>query len=693
MAEVFGQPGEEKGDKRVFEALHYLSAEWIIYAQPQLVLKSELAFPDYILVNRNYGFIVLEVKDWASVRNVNKHGLEVFRTEHQRWDHEVCPVNQAKGYAELLARILAEDKDLRNYAGKLDFAYSYGVILPNLFGAILNNCNYYWGQGHVLGALDLSQQKIETGITNIPFKWRVLLRDAQVRVVCAAIDSRNKVVNKTTGEFKGLLDSTQESIAKEDFIPKRIEIEKPLNQQTLDIDSLFVMPEARIKHLESELPEEVLSLRSNINVRLVRGVAGTGKTDVLVLRAHYLCEQYSDSKILVTTFNKDLSQNRLLPELKHLKKNVDVITIDSLCSAIYKKRHGHWNKPQDTAGALNHLINKESRILDWGVDFLSKEFIWMKETGRDQFDDYVYKTREGRGLESGKVLSQRQKQEIFEIFLVYQQELKDLPALDWVDLHGKVLDYLEKGENPTKTYDAILIDEAQHFAPAWMRIITHFLNPNGLLFICDDPSQSVFRYYSWRQKGIDVIGKTRWLRINYRNTKEIFEAAYSLIADDPLAKKLLNEDYGFILPDLTNPVIRRGEKPTLLLTENVSQEENYIQDKITCLISNGIRGKEICILHTQKHVIKRYEYLLGKLDVHVKNVLCETGMEYAAVFIPQLQKFFERSTDKSLVEDLSDLHMLGYVAMTRARTHLFMTYQQKFPKVFSSFIDFINHIE
>ena len=172
--------------------------------------------------------------------------------------------------------------------------------------------------------------------------------------------------------------------------------------------------------------------------------------------------------------------------------------------------------------------NNES-IDKWGSDFLADEFTWMKESGRTNREDYISKPRDGRGGENGKIFSKEQKNEIYNIFDQYQYELKENSSFDWADLHEKTIKYLDEGIEIEKKYDVILIDEAQHFAPCWMKIITHFLKEDGVLFLCDDPSQSVYRFFSWKQKGINVVGKTRWLKIPYRNTKQIFEAAFSLI--------------------------------------------------------------------------------------------------------------------------------------------------------------------
>ncbi len=134
----------------------------------------------------------------------------------------------------------------------------------------------------------------------------------------------------------------------------------------------------------------------------------------------------------------------------------------------------------------------------------------MKETGRTDRQQYVEGTWEGRGGPEGRRLPKGTKGKVFDAFERYQRELAELPAHDWVDLHTKVAHYLANGTEPDKRYDVILIDEAQHFAPTWVQIILRFLKDGGDLFLCDDPSQSVYRSFSWRQKGIDVAGRTRW---------------------------------------------------------------------------------------------------------------------------------------------------------------------------------------
>ncbi|MBI9050768.1 MAG: UvrD-helicase domain-containing protein [Anaerolineaceae bacterium] len=696
MAVVYGSPGLEAGDQRVCKALETLPADSLIYAQPLLVHHAERREPDYVIVNPQWGVIVLEVKDWVQIRAMDARGLEVYRTKLGYWESVDSPVDQARQAAFVLVNRLAEDPELRNYAGKLDFSYTYGAILPNLFGTMVKNCNYHWGQNYVLGKDDLLVDRITEKIRGIPTQFRVVMTDAQVRAVCAVLDGRNVLRDRHTGEFKGVLDQTQESIAKEGLVPLLIEPvinkEEEPNQQTSLFGFLHPEPEHRKKHLESEVPDEVMEVQHDLRVRLVRGFAGTGKTDVLVLRAHYLAEQYPKHKILVTTFNDPLYQTRLMPELAHLKKQVDVRKFDGLCSEIYQKRNGRWKDPQPIRGMLAWMAERSPLMQEWGIDFLADEFTWMKEAGRTEAKAYMEKPREGRGGSTGRTLSTQQKKQIFHLFEEYQAELAEQSMFDWADLHDKTLKYLQDGVPPDTTYDVILIDEAQHFAPTWMKIIKTYLKPEGVLFLCDDPSQSVYRYFSWRQKGIDVVGKTRWLKVPYRNSRQIFEASYALLSGDELAKSLLGEDKNMALPDLSNANLRNGNLPVIRQFETVQAEKQFILDEILRLVAQGLRVQDICILHNQKYVLDAYKEV-KKMGGNVENAITQTGMEYTAVFIPQTQKLFDRAIGKSWEEDQSQQRLTSYMLMTRARSHLYMTYQQKWPKALDPTRPYVDWVE
>jgi hypothetical protein len=654
----------------VLDRLRALPNEVIVYAQPHIISKGDERYPDFVIVYHLWGVVVLEVKDWLEVVDVADNDAYI-RERSGKLVWRSSPVQQARQAAFALKDALEADPDLVDWRGRLDFSYAFGGILPHLRPAGMSRLVENWGPSHLLGPDALLPETITRRIADIPVPFRNLLTDRQVAAIRATIDPRNKRTDPATGALKGILNSTQEAIYKEPMVASAQPEPSPTlpTQAQLDIPE-SPSPEARFRYLEQGLPAEVAQLRTAQHVRLVRGFAGTGKTDLVILRAQWLHDQYPEFAILVTTFNRPLWEQRLLPELKSLRPKVYTVTFDTLCSDIFKKKHRMLSNPLPTLGLVAVMAAENPLVEKFGREFLADEFMWIKETGRARRDAYVKEARVGRGTVSGRILGRTIKNHLFDLFEEYQSRLREMTRYDWVDLHDKVLGYLQEGLAPDRRYDVILIDEAQHFAPTWMRIIDHFLKPGGLLFLCDDPSQGVYRYFSWRQKGVDVAGHTRWLRVPYRCTRQIFQAAWALIADNPLAKSLLSESGERVLPDLDNEGIRNGELPQAHSFASLEAECAFLETEVQALVQQGIYPREIGILHDRSHVLKQCSSLGLPRGVQIHELKKQTGLEYRAVFVPRLHELFDRRVGVPWQEDEARQLQQVYVAMTRARDRL-----------------------
>ena len=162
----------------------------------------------------------------------------------------------------------------------------------------------------------------------------------------------------------------------------------------------------RSDNVLAAVPAEVDDLVRARHVRLVRGFAGTGKTDVLIWRVRWLRQEFPDLRILVTTFNKPIFEQRLKPEIDGI---ADVETFETICAEVFKKKHGRWVEPQDTLGLVRHMTDEFPDITNLGADFLADEFIWMKETGRTQRDKYVTEQRLGAQQEAAGAFRLRRR--------------------------------------------------------------------------------------------------------------------------------------------------------------------------------------------------------------------------------------------------------------------------------------------
>ncbi len=677
---------ENEAEKIVAQAMRFLPEESIVYLHPKLVYGEATQHPDIVIVYREWGVVVLEVKGWFASGIVDLNAQEAcLRSSKGDCEWKTSPVEQARKAAHVLVNILKRDEELRNWAGKLDFSYAYGGVLPFLNSMDIRRLEEQWGESYLLGKEDILPERIVEKISRIRVPFRKRLSDRQVDAIRAALDSTMKIRDRISGEFRGIYDKKQESIIKEPLARRSFSDSDP-NRQI----SLLPSPDVRARLVTEELPEEARGVISSKRVRLVRGFAGTGKTDVLVLRARYLHEHYPDLDILVTTFNHPLYEERLKPELEDLAPRVEVKKFDTLCASIYRKKHGVWRDPQDTRGLVASMAKEFPLIRQLGIDFVTQEFIWMKETGRTSRRKYVNEARSGRGI-AGRRMGRGMKEKVFGLFEEYQRRLKALPAHDWVDLHEKTLEYLAEGVRPDRVYDYILVDEAQHFAPAWMRILQYFLKAGGDLFLCDDPSQSVYRYYSWLQKGVEVRGRTRWLRKPYRNTRQIFEAAYALISGNPISRNLLSESGEDVQPNFDG--LSEGPRPEVHRFPSWEAEREFVKKKIGSLVQAGVRPSEIAILHDKKYVLERYKSELPQ-GVKFYEARRQTGLEYRAVFIPKVQDLFEREVGVSVKEDHAKQQIKLYMLMTRSRHYLYLLYEGKWPKVaepIRSYVEWVDH--
>ena len=78
----------------------------------------------------------------------------------------------------------------------------------------------------------------------------------------------------------------------------------------------------------------------------------------------------------------------------------------------------------------------------------------------------------------------------------------------------------ERGRSP---FDFTVIDEAQDVSVAQLRFIAALGagRPNGLFF-AGDLGQRIFQQpFSWKALGVDIRGRSRALRINYRTSHQI----------------------------------------------------------------------------------------------------------------------------------------------------------------------------
>lgn len=628
--------------------------------EPQIVTPDGYSKPDFVIVSALLGVVVLEVKDWVKLHSGDQRIITTLRSngEEARYPN---PVRTAEGYAYDLNHRFEQRAELwEQYKGRpcLRFPWQVMVALPRIPQRVIQQFEQrgVWPKGVVIGQEALATPAhLQRAIQNLPWKFR-LERPLSMDVldIIREILNPSLVVLNDDQQPVGTLTELQHSLVTE-----------PLRGLMPRQMSLF--------NIENDLSNEALDIPENAHVRLVRGVAGSGKTLVLVRRVRHMIETYPDARLLVLTFNVDLATDLRARLDLGSHSQVEISGFHRLCRAILGDR---WRSPIRLAEWLREHERATLEQLGFSAAFVAEEFAWRREMGLLDANAYLEADRSGRGQR----LDRAKRAGLNALFERTRAAQEQASMPDWDEVPALALAALE-GTVWHGAYDSIFIDEAQDFAPSWMQVVRGLLKPGGSLFICDDPSQSIFRSYTWQQKGLSVVGRSRILRVPFRSTREISQAAHSLIeADDTLRTAEERAE-----PDFTSYELGSGPLPALIACADGDHEMRFVTEKVHDLLNAGTPPGQIAILCHAKWHLPRWEGLRQR-GLYVQFFDRMKGMEFQSVFIPHLQDSFPYPDDPDAVT--AGRRKL-YTAMTRARWRLFLSYQRTLPSPLQPLLNYV----
>jgi len=677
MAEVQGFLREDAthGERIVLKNLkNNLPRDFTVYVECPLQHRRMQRFPDFIVVT-NYGVLVLEVKDWVDILQADRYQVRIRSRGNQERD-EKNPVFTARDYAIALQENLKEIPELLNEKQQLEVPWGYGVVFPNLGTAATSHLRKALGDNLVMGQGDIGPDIILKRLREmIPEGRAAALTGEQLRHIRAVINPT--VLIEPEDRPAIILDEVQEKLVVE---PVAEDVEEA--QVSVETQLALVDEEAP---RESEILPEEQKLAEQLGVRLVRGVAGSGKSLVLIQRAKVLSAAYPDWKLLVMTYNRELT-GRLEADLRGFD-NIRVANFHKVCKEIIEPFRT-WNPDNEFKAWMREhgrefdIVNTLSRA------FVEEEIQWILETGLDGRESYLNAPRRGRGNQAR--VSQLQRSLIYSVLEAFRRRQAESEALDWLEVPGVALEGIASGKVDPEKYDAILIDEAQDFAPSWFQVILKLVKPRKTsIFIADDPTQSIYRFFSWKEKGIPVVGRTRWLKVPYRNTRQIYHAAYAVIERNQMLQDLLKQEGELVIPDVDHPFMRDGQKPLIRRFESREDELRMTAESVRALIQAGVPAAQIAVLTPHKSGLAAYINAISNPEVNIGTYQRFKGLEYQAVFLTQIQDLFRGSPDE---EQVSHRLRLSYMGMTRAREELTISYQHGFPEALKPLLEYCDHL-
>jgi hypothetical protein len=472
-------------------------------------------------------------------------------------------------------------------------------------------------------------------------------------------------------------------------------IQAGLKDYLLDYDQ-----EAAVK-IDLDIEPEGQNLSTDFRLNIINGVAGSGKTLILLYRLRLLYHLYPDKQFLVLTHNKPLShdlQSRFARLEGTLPAKIEWCTFNGWCYSHWPK-HPAWKEPLS--------IRKREEVIHqvWGKNLsdstitehmLISEIDWLKDQLPIDQSEYLTIDRRGRGF--GLTADQRVR--MWNAVKSYQRMLEQQGSLDWGDIPRNLWQFSEEGKITLPQYDFILVDEAQFFAPIWMNLIQKALKPqNSHLFMVADPTQGFLgRRTTWKSLGLEARGHSHQLRHSYRTTREIMQFAtlfYRLRLPE-------EKDDDVLTPDILN--MPNGVFPQIITLASAQDEIARVANEVVDFLNQGYPRKDLLILHANgqgtKAIIQAIDHRLGKnvaMDpkntypgdyVRVTTLNAGAGLESPIVFLVGLRELFEeeqsiRLSDDEREEIIRDNTRKIYMATTRAGQRLVFTYVGDLPKVLS----------
>jgi len=427
----------------------------------------------------------------------------------------------------------------------------------------------------------------------------------------------------------------------------------------------------------------------------VSGSAGTGKTIVALHRAVHLAKQDENARVLLTTFSESLAnalRTKLRCLIRHeprLGERIEVCAMDAIGRRLYEL---NIEKPrmasqQDLDAALqeaatsvaDHRFSQRFLITEWEqvVD------AWQLETW-EAYRDVLRLGRKTRLPETHRAV-------LWSIFEHVRNSLRKGGLVTQSEIFQQLGPELATHKHPP--FDYVIVDEAQDITVSQLRFLAAIGadRPNALFF-AGDLGQRIFQQpFSWKALGVDIRGRSRTLRVNYRTSHQIRSQADRLL--DP---EIADVD-GNVESRKGTVSVFNGPKPLIEIADDMDQETQIVSEWIQGLIGDGLAPHEIGIFVRSAGEIERAESAAKAaslpckiLDEHIETTSgCASistmhfakGLEFRAVVvmacddevIPSQERIETVADDADLEEVYNTERHLLYVAITRARDHLLVT--------------------
>jgi mRNA-degrading endonuclease RelE of RelBE toxin-antitoxin system len=427
----------------------------------------------------------------------------------------------------------------------------------------------------------------------------------------------------------------------------------------------------------------------------VSGSAGTGKTIVALHRAAFLARAHPDARVLLATFSDTLAHalhtklRRLVGNEPRLGERIDVHSLNALGLRLYKSLLGSVKIA--SRGDVRELLREASKAVSghkFNLHFLLTEWEQVVDawqlTSWEAYRDVARLGRKTRLPETQRVI-------LWSMFERVRSGLKDRGMLTQAAVFTALASALSKSKNPP--FEFAVVDEAQDLSISHLRFFAALGagRPNALFF-AGDLGQRIFQQpFSWKALGVDIRGRSRTLRVNYRTSHQIRKQSDRLLGPE------VSDADGNIDDRRDTVSVFNGPPPLIQVLKNEKEEIKTVSAWLSEHLKTGVALHEFGVFVRSESELPRARAAVEGagipfkvLDEHVETTSgyasistmhLAKGLEFRAVVVMAcddeiipLQERIETVGDDADLQEVYDTerHLL-YVACTRARDYLLVT--------------------
>lgn len=423
----------------------------------------------------------------------------------------------------------------------------------------------------------------------------------------------------------------------------------------------------------------------------VCGSAGTGKTVVALHHAKHILSTDPDARVLVVTYSGDLAKDlkkrlRTLLTPRELER-CEARAIASFAKDLYE-RVEKSPKPiihrQQLRLEARSILTFNKSLLPKGIgpSFALSEFERIVEPRQIRTEDeYLRAIRRGVHVR----LSADKRRALWAAIGKIYEGINSVDGfLTTEQMFAAVGAYFRQHGDAPRYYTDIIVDECQDLCEVELDFLVAYAGAGKRLFFAGDLGQRIIRFsFPWTKHGIDLRGRSRVLKVNYRTTHEIRSMA------DRLTNEVVTDADDISSNRKGTVSLLSGPKPEIRQFAGEAEEIDGVAQWLDHLyrdLEMPADAVAIFIRSDREYgravdALRKSLYRMEQVQPTIVQMFKAKGLEYRAAVVMACDNGVIPSPDRlaeaDLVAGMEEIYdterNLLYVACTRARDCLLIT--------------------